>query len=687
LPPNYWAGKVNPAQDDVCRLNHGVPNIGERPMSTQNSHDEFILGVYRSQLEDCGRWYPELAKEFTRDFQRLSSAIDSHGVRFTLDVMPLFRKHFDKCLAGERLTPSGLCHFGVDQKGGNIPRLFRGLVLRVFDRSGLLKCQPDFTAVQLLRQLLGVVRKLELAANVKDSGNAVLDFYQVDREVRLGDLPWEDSEAFAVEVATNDASFTGCLHSGTLHGTHPRKDETTPSSRPLSGLLSDVQRVADIIASDLGPFDPYDWKLRHGPGAVADRKYGVSKYSFSNWSDRLESVFPYADFALANYSCVDLESIEEPGYKDFVKEPSAKLCTVPKTIKTPRLIATEPLSHQWCQQAVLDFFYSRVKKTVYGRFIDFHDQTKNGSLALEASHTRSHATIDLSSASDRISCWHVERLFRRSPSLLLALQSTRTRVIEQSICRYSPKVYHLRKYSTMGNATTFPVQSLFFLALAIACVLNTRGLRVSKRAIASLKESEVRVFGDDIIVPDDCSKVLVGLLSTLEMRVNEAKTFLDGNFRESCGVDAFDGHDVTTVNVTQIPSSTNPSSIVASVDAHNNLLRAGFVATSAFLRKAASFLGYTKVREVKLGDGAFGWQVFGVPSLAGFRTRVSKSLQRLEILCLQPLPAVKRGLASGNSALLQFFTEAAKKVTSAKSTLGYLVQRPKTRLGLRWVPA
>ena len=104
-------------------------------MDDLKSYAEFVLGVYRALLVDCARHYPECAKEFDRDYKRLSSAIEQHGIRFTLDVMPSFRKHLDKCLREERLIPSHLIHFGC-RHGEAIPRLFRGLTLRVFDRSG-----------------------------------------------------------------------------------------------------------------------------------------------------------------------------------------------------------------------------------------------------------------------------------------------------------------------------------------------------------------------------------------------------------------------------------------------------------------------------------------------------------------------------------------------------------------------
>lgn len=171
-------------------------------MDDLKSYAEYVLGVYRALLVDCARHYPECAKEFDRDYKRLSSAIEQHGIRFALDTMPSFRKHLDKCLQKERLIPSNLINFGC-RKGEAIPRLFRGLTLRVFDRLGTLRHDPDVKAVSLLRQLLGVVRKLELASSRKDTGNSVLAFFSEDEEVNHGSLDWRSHDSFRADQAVD----------------------------------------------------------------------------------------------------------------------------------------------------------------------------------------------------------------------------------------------------------------------------------------------------------------------------------------------------------------------------------------------------------------------------------------------------------------------------------------------------
>lgn len=655
-------------------------------MREHQSYVEFCLGTYAALLVDCAAQYPALAREFKRDFQRLSSAADSHGIRFFLDTMPSYRKHLDKCLDSGRLTSTTLFHFGTWYKGGTIPRLFRGLFLRVFDRNGTLRLEPDENAIFWLRQLLGVFRKLRMESSAKDRGDSVEAFITLDRSVRHGDLTWDSPDDFIPEDAAK-LSFADDLVG------HPQDDTLLPlgESRPDAPLLSPqlgeyIQRTADIFTSLLGVFNAIEWRPKHGPGAVSDSRFGEYKYSFKTWPDRLDRVFHYDTFACANWSLL-ADSIDvQDSLAGMLHEHPAKLCAVPKTIKTPRLIACEPTSLQWCQQIVKDYLYTRVRETVLSQFIDFRRQDLNGHLASVASHDQTLATIDLSAASDRISCWHVERLFRRSPSLLHALQASRSLWISQDIDERSPSHILLRKYSTMGNATTFPVQSIFFTTIAVACVLYARQLPVSLKSIGSLGRQQVRVFGDDIIIPKDVAGLLVDTLENLQLKVNADKSFWTGKFRESCGVDAYNGNNVTTISILDVPRRSCPGSIVSTVDVFNNLCDKGLVTAARYIQKIARPLVHDKIREVKHGSGLFGWSDLFGSVVPGLRTRYNKALQVREVYALRVRTREERSLPKESSGLLQYFTEAPKVITSNVSSLGYLTQRPRVKLSLGWTP-
>lgn len=651
-------------------------------MDVHKSYVEFVLGTISALLKDCAEQYPDSTKEFERDLERLSSAIDHHGINFVLDTMPAFRKHFDKCLSNGCLTHSTLLHFGAAKRGETVPRLFRGLTLRIFDRFGTLRQDADPNAIRYLRQILGFARKLRMDCGLQNRRKAVKEFFDIELEIPKPSKFWVQDEV-EWNDPDPDASF----------------EDSIPGNSPLPllgslapvrifdhpGLLRTLQQVADLVCSTLGDFDPYAYRTKHGPGAVTDFRFGNDKYHFPNWSRRLDRIFPYADFGVANYGLwVDnVMQKKVPGDLDL----PAKLSAVPKTITKPRLIAVESVSNQWCQQSILDFFCTRVEDTFLRSFLSFKRQELNGNLARRASRDQSHATIDLSNASDRVSCWHVERLFRRSSGLLHSMRSSRAAWVRQDICRYVPRYHYLRKYSTMGNATTFPVQSLFFLVAAIACELYASKRRVNYREITFLTGRQIRVFGDDIIVPNTASGLLVELLQYLGLKVNDSKTFEHGMFKESCGVDAFNGQDVTTVNVMDVPHRTKPGTIASTVDVHNNLIQSGYFATAAYIRKYAE--PHTrKVREVTHGSGSFGWYpnpLYPAPPLT-LRQKWCPNTQVRLVHAAFVYSKQPRHTAEGSSGVLQYFTEAPKRVTSAVSTLGYALRRAQVRLGLGWVP-
>ena len=271
----------------------------------------------------------------------------------------------------------------------------------------------------------------------------------------------------------------------------------------------------------------------HGPGAVI-----TSKDRWMHLYSTIETVFPYSDwFSLHN--CYDhlrhWDSLEE---HHIIR---AKLIAVPKDSRGPRLICVHPAESIWIQQAVrreleraIALFRSSPGPWPRGR-IQFDDQSSNGSIALCSSRSRRYATIDMKEASDRISEPLVQILFGskykyfgccRAQQFVIPKLGSQTNLTED-----------LHSYAPMGNATTFPVQSLVFWAICVAS-LQRQGFH---------QPGAVFVFGDDIIIPSECCEEVINDLESFGLLVNRTKSFWRGAFRESCGVDAFNGVDVTPV--------------------------------------------------------------------------------------------------------------------------------------------
>jgi len=237
----------------------------------------------------------------------------------------------------------------------------------------------------------------------------------------------------------------------------------------------------------------------------------------------------------------------------------------------------------------------------------------------------------------------------------------------------------------MGSAVTFPVQTLVFCSIAIGCLLYEDKLPLSQKSIRRVAR-EVRTFGDDIIVPDRSGNSTLAALGTLGFKVNPAKTFTKGRFRESCGIEAFSGSDVSRVNVLSSPDVSRPESIMSSVDVHNNLLDKGFFMTAEFIKSTVSRLRSMSIADVPIGSGQFGFWSFD-PHVrnSGFRRRYNQGLQRLELSVTRLLAKSTRSETGLDDSLLQYFTEACNPPERLEKRIGVASQAT-TKLRRGWVP-
>jgi hypothetical protein len=193
---------------------------------------------------------------------------------------------------------------------------------------------------------------------------------------------------------------------------------------------------------------------------------------------------------------------------------------VPKSAKEERTISVEPMLNSMVQLGIGSYIASRLAK----QGVDIKDQTLNQRMACEGSITGALATLDLSSASDTISCGLVESLLPLEWwDFLRACRTGRSETPDG--------VVRLEKFSSMGNGFTFPLETLIFYSLALACCEPSDNRKVN-------------AYGDDIIVPTYAYPLLIRVLRSCGFLVNEAKSFSSGNFRESCGKDYLSGIDV-----------------------------------------------------------------------------------------------------------------------------------------------
>lgn len=606
-----------------------------------------FLGLYAAILRDVAAYHPQDLPRWNRDSLNLAHLNRTRGQPiFTMDL-PALGKALDKALSTGSLESRGLNLARGSHRLPNIPRLFQGLWERMFDYSGCLKSDIDPNDVLFLRTLLYAGKNLEWECAPKYLFETTKEFFNVEAQ-----LPEPNQEIWH---NSSDLSMVDLGHlcdldlhrmdSGLREGSFVF-DEPSSSSPDLGVLLGHVQRVADRVITELGVFNPDDYDFRHGPGAVSDLGAGSYKYSFPSWNPRLEHVFPYDRYGSTGLDLMD--RLQHDGIELPFVEGHSVLIDVPKTQKGPRLIAKEPTCNQWAQQCIRDFLMRRVEETSAGISVHFRDQTYNQQLALLGSRSGEYATIDLKSASDRLSCSIVQRIFRRNPFLLEAMIACRTRYLSNPRDKKFPSLIRLRKFSTQGSALTFPVQTICFLSMAIGVGRHCE----PKTSYKSLFR-KVGVFGDDIIVPSTWVAGLRTVLHGLGLRVNDTKTFSEGNFRESCGMDAFRGYDVTPAHVTLMPDMSHARSIASSVAVSNNFFTKGFWHAADWL-KARVQTG--KIPVVSHRSGIFGFKAYsGVPVPSRERWNEKLQLRETHVLTIS---AKARVLKKGTAAnLLQYFTE------------------------------
>jgi hypothetical protein len=239
----------------------------------------------------------------------------------------------------------------------------------------------------------------------------------------------------------------------------------------------------------------------------------------------------------------------------------------------------------------------------------------------------------------------------------------------------------------MGSAVTFPIQSIIFSTIATTATLLAKGDEVSMKNMRLLG-GQVRVFGDDIIVPEYAMELTQDLLHSLGLRVNTSKTHGTGKFRESCGVDAYDGHDVTAVGIKRVPARTKPESVVSAIDCHNNLIYKGLWNTANYVRETVSRIKGYFIPEVCSDSGVLGWLTLdGDCDNHHLKDRWNPTLCLRELLVSALKGPSERVQSNTGIELLQYYTEEPWRSDVSSDRLGVLRSQRKASLGRAWVPS
>lgn len=478
----------------------------------------------------------------TMDIKNVQGRVKHEGLSYLTITLPQFGKDFQKALDQGVVAHDMFRGFS---KHGGLPRFLGGFLERVFARNtGVLLSDPDIDSILAIRQLTLMFSKILLPCSDAREKDAMSEYVQCEREVK---------------------AFDNLLDSDSLL-------EFRRMSRLLfSPIFSQLDRK--IYELDLRP--------KHGPGATADKLRGNAKYLQRVWPTRLEPYFPVGDYMFPNARYFN-EHYDEITFLEPDAEVPVRVISVPKTMKTPRIIAVEPTAMQYAQQAVLEVMIEAIEgDSLLNRLLGFSDQKPNQFLAEMGSQSGNLATLDLSEASDRVSNLLVRELMHDFPHLNGAVQASRS--LKADVPGYG--ILPLSKFASMGSALCFPIEAMVFLCTVCLGIEKELNTRFTNRTHLMDSVGGVRIYGDDIVVPVDSVYSVVDSLEHFGARVGASKSFWIGKFRESCGKEYYDGFDVSIVKVRRLLPTTRKHvpEVISAVSLRNQLYEAGYWETVKWL--------------------------------------------------------------------------------------------------------
>ena len=183
----------------------------------------------------------------------------------------------------------------------------------------------------------------------------------------------------------------------------------------------------------------------------------------------------------------------------------SRFSTVRKNNEKDRPIDLQPLCNMLVQRCI----GNGIRELLKGKLgIDLNHLAEKHRLLIS---NLLNATLDCTNASDSISCALCEFSFpRKFYNLLMASRTHMTYGLDK-------QYYMLNKISSMGNGFTFELMSLLLYA------------------VGKQFDSEFSVFGDDIIINSSQAENFIKVLTEANFVINKDKSFIAGDFRESCG--------------------------------------------------------------------------------------------------------------------------------------------------------
>lgn len=616
---------------------------------------ELAACVYKDAAAKCTVDKPDML----RDLETIRSRVKHEGLSFITITLPTFGSDLETCLALGYIDTNLFRAFRRPKRQA-IPAFLRGMLCHVFDSgTGRIFDETDnlISAIEGLRQIAATFKKVGLACSKNRTRQAFTKFIKTEQDLRRS-LRRSDIATFS--------SVSRLLWGSVLAG---KEAMLLTEGRP-----------------------------KHGPGATAERISGNSKYVHKRWHDRLEPYFPLFHNAFSSENAYWSEEFEKVSIVKEADEQPVRVIAVPKTLKTPRIIAIEPVCMQYAQQSISKQLIQLLEshKFTSGQ-INFRCQETNRDLAIKASKTGKFATLDMSEASDRVPCSLALSMFDCVPEIRNAIWACRSRSAHlpgeyfstsKNGIKPKPKRIPLRKFASMGSALCFPVEAMYFYTICVKALLVEQNLPTTWHNLRKVCR-QVYVYGDDIIVPTHYAEAVMETLQEYYCKVNVAKSFWTGRFRESCGMDAYAGEEVTPTYVRQMPPHHRKSTaaLISWVKTSNLFYRRGYWQTASYMKDhVEALLGKLPIIGEKCGG--LGWESYQGSVTA---ERWNTDYQVMEVKTWVPETVYQTDGLNGYPALtkcLLLLEEAPKSpfhsnFPKERSSLSYLMRGGKIDDGFR----
>lgn len=301
----------------------------------------------------------------------------------------------------------------------------------------------------------------------------------------------------------------------------------------LKAIVEEILANYQVSETDEGSFSSGVTANNNKPLRDKIREYG--------------SVKPFFDSPLYPISA----NVDWSGHRYHNHQYSSVIMAVPKNYKTPRIIGKEPAYRQYHMQARR----KALTKALTPRrcMLDLSDQGMSREKCRYAAKFGRYASIDLSSASDRIS----KSLYRSIFPLDVIRDFDTLLSDEFSI---GTKYYTMQMFSTSGSALTFVLESIVFLAIALLAY-RIHGLFTNYEDNCEIP----CIYGDDMLVDTNTFDLTCELLTACGLVVNTDKSFAEGRYRESCGVEYYGDQETTTIYWPRKPISLDSAESIQSL--------------------------------------------------------------------------------------------------------------------------